>query len=83
MVYQILIPALFISLYFIFKIFKEPKPFVASLKSMLFSTGALITLHALSPTLGISIPINIASLVTSAALGIPGICLMTILNVVF
>ena len=83
MVYQILLPALFILLYFIFKIFKEKKPFVKSIKSIFFSMGALIFMHVLSPAIGVPMPINIANILTSGILGIPGICLITILNVVF
>ena len=83
MMYQILLPVLLVLLYFIFKIFKEPRPFIKSIKSMFFSMSALITLHALSPTIGLPMPINIPSILTSTILGIPGICLMIILNVVF
>lgn len=83
MVYKILMPILIALLFFIFKIFKEPKPLLKSIKSVFFSTAALITLHTLSPSLGISMPINLPTILTSGILGIPGICLMTILNVVF
>lgn len=83
MMYQMLLPLLLILLYFIFKIFKEEKPFIKSIKSMFFSMGALAVLHTLSPTIGLPMPINILSVLTSAILGIPGICLITILNVVF
>ncbi|MBR2734699.1 MAG: pro-sigmaK processing inhibitor BofA family protein [Clostridia bacterium] len=83
MVYKILIPLLLILIFCIFKIFKEPKPFLKSIKSVFFSTAALITLHTLIPALGISMPINLPTILTAGILGIPGICLMTILNVVF
>ena len=80
MVYQILLPALLILLYFIFKIFKEPKPFIKSIKSMFFSMGVLILMHTLNPAIGVPMPINMVNILTSGILGIPGICLITILH---
>ena len=81
--YRIFIPITIAAIYILFKAFKEPHALIKSFKSIFFSTSTLLILNALSDKIGISMPLNLPSIVAVGVLGIPGVCLLTILNAVF
>lgn len=80
MMYQIALATALIMVYFMFKIFKEPHPFIKSIGSIALSMTALLLLNAFSEKIGILMPLNLGSILTAEILGIPGVCLMVILN---
>ncbi len=82
MMYQIVSAVALIVVYFMSRIFKEPHPFIKSAVSIFCSTSTLLFLNIFSEKIGILMPLNLASVLTAEILGIPGICLMVILNVI-
>jgi len=82
MMYQVVIVAMLIIVYLIFKILKQPHPFLKSIASLTFSLGILLILNILSEKIGIIMPLNLANIFTAGILGIPGVCLMIILNAI-
>ncbi len=82
MMYQIVIVAALIVVYFLFRIFKKPRPFINSVGSIALSMTALLLLNTFSEKIGILMPLNLISILTAEILGIPGVCLMVVLNAI-
>lgn len=72
-----------ILLYLSFKIFHEQRPLIKSFRSIIFSTGIMTAINIFGDKIGISMPLNFPNLIAVGILGIPGICLMIILNAIF
>lgn len=83
MMYSIILALALIVVYFMFRIFKTPHSFIKSIMSIVFSMVTLTLLNVLGGKIGLFMPLNLASILTAGVLGIPGICSMIILNVVF
>ena len=81
--YKIYVPLTIVAIYILFKIFREPRPLIKAFTSIFFSTSVLLILNALSDKIGICMPLNSTNIITAGVLGIPGVCLLTILNAVF
>lgn len=77
------ISATVLILYITFKLLKQSHPLLKTVKSILSSTLFMIILNFANTLFGISIPLNVANLCAAGFLGIPGICLIIILNAVF
>lgn len=73
----------FVLSYVIFRILKDPRPAIHTLKSMIFSTACMIGLNYVGIYIGIPTPLNAINLFVAGILGVPGICIMTILNTIF
>lgn len=69
--------------YVIFRILKDSRPAINTLKSVIFSTACMIGLNYIGIYIGIFTPLNAINLFVAGILGAPGICIMTILNTIF
>lgn len=82
MMYQIVPAVMLTVVYVAFKVLKVSHAFVKSILSVALSLGLLMVLNIISEKIGIFMPLNLASVFAAGVLGIPGICLMIILNVI-
>lgn len=84
--YSVLILLMFYSLFsmiIINKILKHSRPILGSISSSLSGPIALLLVNFASKFTGVFLSLNIINIGISFIAGVPGVCMMIILNIIF